>query len=170
MLLDAGYLPVPLYHPDDAPVRINLLTGWGAGDFEVVNYDGHGTKSSLGSENFLTTGDVAHLDNNYQVPIFAALTCAAGNSAYPGILSLADSLVLDPEGGSIAAFAPSGLSLDTFAHKMNVELIRVLLVEGESLGAAHVSSHKPTLEGVAIPDFMREIYLNLGDPAIHSPK
>jgi hypothetical protein len=174
MLLVAGYGPERLYHPVDeytdedgqtVTVGDQLVAGWAAGDYLYVNYDGHGSKTDLGQEEFLAVEDVETLNNGDYLPIFAALTCAAGNSAYPGILSLADTLVLHETGGAIAAFAPSGASLDEFAHAMNVELVQALLIEGRSLGSAAKAAQQADL-----PEFMRDIYLNLGDPAVRAAR
>ena len=172
----ADYFPEQLYHPDDeftdaegnlVTISDQLLLAWSAGDYRFVNYDGHGAKTSLGkTENFVTVEDVPGLNNGSALPIFAALTCAAGNSAYPGILSLADSLVLAAAGGSIAAFAPTGLSLDEFAHEMNVEFVDIMLGADGEIGAAHQQASQPVLRGVQIPDFMRDIYHVQGDPAV----
>ena len=164
-----GFVPEQLYHPLD-PVRNRLLEGWADGDFVFVNYDGHGISTGLGSESYLTRDDVPGLTNGSYAPFFAALTCAVGNSTFPGTLGLADALVLSGSVGAIAAFAPTGLSLDVYAHQMNRAFVEALMGVGEDLSGSAAAAHEPVLFGVTIPEFMRDIYLNLGDPAVALPE
>lgn len=155
-----------LYHPRDR-VGSTLRSNWAAGGYGYVNYDGHGSPISLGnwSENFLSIYDVPGLNNGSQLPVFAALTCSAGDSSYPGQLSLGDTLTLHPDGGSIAGFVPTGLSLDMPAHEMNQYYIDALLGAKRSVGeAAHSTLDQAGSNG--LDKFMLDIYTISGDPAV----
>jgi len=155
-----------LYHPD-GQVRNSLLANWAAGEYGFVNYDGHGGRTQLGksSENFLKAGDVAALRNGSHLPVFSALTCAAGDSSYPGMLSLGDTLSLQADGGAVAAFVPTGLSLDGPAHQLNIAFVNALVGEGKSVGmAARSALEEADISGM-VP-FMFDVYNVAGDPAV----
>jgi hypothetical protein len=155
-----------LYHADDT-VRDSLLSNWSAGNYGLVNYDGHGGRINLGSnsENFLNVADVAGLGNGTQLPVFAALSCAVGDSSYPGTLSLGDSLTLQADGGSIASYVPTGLSLDNSAHQLNIAFINALLGDGVTVGnAARNALIEVGSQGMET--FMFDTYTLSGDPAV----
>lgn len=155
-----------LYH-SNVDVRTQLLAGWNEG-LGYVNYIGHGGATQLASEGFMTTTDVnpATLYNGAKLPIFAALTCAAGDSAMPATLSLSDKLVLHPEGGAIAAFSPSGLSLDMQALSLNQYFAAALLGNREAIGAAAKGAHDAAAAQDAIDSFMHDVYQISGDPSV----
>ncbi|AQA16922.1 hypothetical protein BST95_00480 [Halioglobus japonicus] len=137
---------------------------WNSG---YVSYDGHGSTQQLGnySENFFNESAAASLTNTGR-PIFSALTCSAGNDWYPNYLSLASALVLNPDGGAIAALAPAGASLDADAHTLGMSLAEGLFETNESIGNAATAA-KAANVGV-IRDFMPLIYDVKGDPALNA--
>jgi hypothetical protein len=152
-----------LYHPID-PVRARLLSGWSGREFSAVVYDGHGSATQLAAENFLNVADAPALTNGEAAPVFAAWTCAAGDSTAPGVMGLADSLVLSPVGGAIASVAPAGLSLDQPAHRLSLAFLEALLGRSQSVGSAVQWAHeRGVAEGLA--PWMLDIYLVSGDPA-----
>ncbi len=154
-----------LYHPTDA-VRTDLLSGWAAGDWSLIVYDGHGASTQLGSEAYLKSSDVAGLTNGSALPVFSAWTCAAGDSTSPGIMGLADSLVLSSGGGAIAAVAPAGLSLDAPAQRLSQSFLNSLVGRGETVGQAFVRAHEQG-EAEGLSPWMLDIYLVSGDPAVN---
>jgi hypothetical protein len=166
-----GYRASKIYQtsPPSAPsVRDTLLGGWRAG-YGFVNYDGHGSYTQWGdsSENYLLASDVAGLGNGVRLPIVAAMTCASGDSSNPGVLSLADTLTLQPGGGAIAAFASGGLSIDAEANTLNRYFVGALLGRRSSIGAAAVQASRASALGpTPIEPFMHDIYLVSGDPAV----
>ncbi len=154
-----------LYHSLD-DVRTNLIESetWEAA---IVSYSGHGSQWRLGTigENFFYVDDAGLLQNS-SYPVFAALTCSAGLDAYPGTRSLAAALVLNPDGGAIAALAPTGLSLNTDAHILAQAFIDNLFGSYRTVGDALVeATHQTRGE---IQDFMAPMYLVIGDPAVYA--
>ena len=159
-----GYSTQRLYHPRDA-VRELLLLGLGTGSYGYFNYDGHGARTRLGAENYLHAADVAGLGNGARLPVFAAFTCVVGDSSQPGTLSLADTLVLQADGGAVAAFGPTALSLDVDAQKLNRHFIHALMGDGLGVGAAGRAALDAGRIDMVFP-FMLEIYQTAGDPAV----
>lgn len=161
-----GYTLTKLYHPQ-VDVRAKLFNGWNNG-YGYVNYIGHGASTQLAVEAFMKSTDVnaATLHNGTKLPIFAALTCAVGDSMRPGVLSLSDKLVLHAEGGAIAAFSPTGLSLDAQAVPLNKYFVGGLLGNHETIGTAALIAHERGASEDEIDVFMHDIYQISGDPAI----
>ena len=167
-LLDLDFTAVTtLYHPDD-PVSTSLAASstW---ETEYVSYDGHGSYTQVGNsrENFITVASATALSNEI-LPLFTALTCAAGNDAHPGVRSLASALVLNPSGGAVAAAAPSGLSLDADAQTLGNALVDRLFdpFEPNTFGGA-LGGAKADTAG-EIPGFMARIYSVVGEPAVRA--
>jgi hypothetical protein len=166
LLTGSGLTVEKIYHPDQQ-VRDTLLANWSAGTYGLVNYDGHGGRTQLGksSENFLNAADVEGLQNGIKLPVFAALTCAAGDSSYPGMLSLGDTLSLQADGGAIVSFVPKGLSLDSPAHQLNKAFVQALAGERLSVGRAARSALE-SLNTTGMVPFMFDMYGVAGDPAV----
>ena len=156
-----------LYHPNDS-VRTRLAESatW---ETAYLSYDGHGSYAQVGngSENFITAASAAALTNEV-LPLFTALTCAAGNDANPGVRSLAASLVLNPTGGAVAAVAPTGLSLDAEAQTLGNAFVDRLFdpAASETLGGALAGAKVDTAGDVSA--FMGRIYSVVGEPAVRA--
>jgi hypothetical protein len=94
------------------------------------------------------------------------MTCSNGYFLSPFNNSLAERLVLAPDKGAIAAFSPSGLSLDEPAHLYN----RAVVTELESghhtrLGDLLLAAQASYATTGALPELLH-IYNLLGDPAL----
>ncbi|MFB3904885.1 MAG: SdrD B-like domain-containing protein [Acidobacteriota bacterium] len=76
----------------------------------MLNWVGHGSYQSLSFWDLLTNGDVPGLTNGNKLPVLTAFTCLAGSFATTGWDSLAQTLVVSPGGGAIAAFTPTGMN------------------------------------------------------------
>lgn len=161
-------LVTSLYHPGapDTSVRDDLTktSTWENG---YVSYDGHGSTAQLGDyrEEFIMASDAENL-MNVAYPIFTALTCAAGDDTLPGVRSLASALVLNPVGGAIAAFAPTGLSLDAEAQLMGNAFVDSLFGKDETIGNAVHDAKSETID--TVPAFMRRMYSVVGEPSLYA--
>jgi hypothetical protein len=166
-LIPSGYGISRAYldQESQSDVRATLLDSLNQGAL-LVNYVGHGALDRLAEESLLKTQDVPSLANSSGQPVLAALTCAVGRFDVPGVTPLASALVLDPAGGAIAAWSPTGLSLSDEANKLNQGFAR-----GFFAGGDHVLGHvvHGALADYARPGsqrFMLDIYNLLGDPAL----
>jgi hypothetical protein len=167
-LADLAYTVNDYYAPPAADVRAGLTdpANWSSA---FVGYDGHGSIIQIGdwTENFLSTADVPSLVSGDGNPVFAAFTCSAGNDSYPGWMSLAGELALKPDGGAIAALAPTGFSIDSEAHELGKTFVDALLGDHQPIGDAWREAQR--FGQGAVSDFMLKMYQVTGDPAVMIP-
>ncbi|MCP4627730.1 MAG: hypothetical protein GY850_30060, partial [bacterium] len=103
-----------LYEHSLEDVRQLVLDGLNEGAL-LMNYIGHGAPDRFSQEGILLTNDVPLLVNDNRLPVVTAMTCVVGRFAIPGYDSLSETLLLHKEGGAIAVWAPTGLSLNAYA-------------------------------------------------------
>ncbi|MHB9116082.1 MAG: C25 family cysteine peptidase [Thermoleophilia bacterium] len=155
--------------PADAttPTTANrdLLREWnqGAG---FVTYLGHAGLTSLTGNDLFDAEDAARLANGERLPVVSLMTCVAGNFAAPGFDALGEVLVLNPGGGAVAVWAPSGSSRNAEGLVLDEGLVRAFFAEEDTvLGTAIIESMKAyAASGRA--RYMLDIYNLLGDPAL----
>jgi hypothetical protein len=132
----------------------------------LVNYVGHGGLDRITSEGLLTSADVPKLGNGSRLPVMTALTCLIGQFAYPSVSSLGEELVLQPDGGTIALFAPTWLSHDGVATQLGSYLLPELDAhDGRRLGDRIRSGLRAYAKAGGDESILR-VYTLLGDPAI----
>ena len=147
------------------PVRQAILSSFNAG-VDLVDYIGHGAIDRFGNYGYLTSADVAALQNGARLPVVVAVTCVAGQYSVPGSDCLAGYLSMQNAGGAIAVVAPTGLSVDQDASRLNLRLLNLLRANaGPGVGdmfrqalADHVALDNPTTQPA--------IYNLIGDPAL----
>ena len=136
----------------------------------LINYLGHGGLDRLAAEGILTKQDAMALQTSGRVPIVSALTCSAGRFEVPGIRSLAETLVLERDGGAVAMWAPSGLSFGQAGRELDEHFTDALFRGGfESLGEVILESQRRFASSGHFPHMMR-IYNLIGDPALRLPE
>ncbi len=149
---------------DTATARSQISTEWYVGA-SWVNFQGHGGIDRFASEGMVMSTDVPGFGNGDRLPIVASLTCVVGNFSWPSLTTLGEQLVMEPTGGAIGLWSPSGLSYSHPAHVMNQKLLNAAFGHGPvELGEAV----KTTLDqsNGEVFDFMLKIYNLLGDPAV----
>jgi len=149
-----------------AQVRTALQAAWNQG-VQLVNYVGHSGVTVVAHEQILTTTDMAFLINGEKLPIVSALTCILGRSDVPGVESVAEALVTDIDGGAIAVWAPSGLSLAGAAHELNLHYAAVLEAAGPSTSLGSILTQVMQQYAAAGgSQEMLDLYGVTGDPAV----
>lgn len=148
---------------------LNSTTGVG-----LFNYFGHGAYFELGhdpGDPLFSNDDVSLLDNGARLPIFTAFTCEVGDGSYPGTTSLVETLLWRKGGGAVAAFAPTGLSVDEQASTLSLSLVDALAGPNPraTLGEAAVSA-LADLARKGGQRYMMDIYQVIGDPALRIPR
>jgi hypothetical protein len=132
----------------------------------LVSYLGHGGIHLWASENVLDISSVSSLAPSARKPLVLTLNCLNGYFHFPYFDSLAEALVKADGRGAVAAFSPSGLSLNEPAHLFH----KALLAEIHSgrhrrLGDAVLAAQGVYADSGALPELLR-IYHLLGDPAL----
>ena len=131
-----------------------------------MSYVGHGATAVWASENVWNNTDVATLAAQEKQPLLLTLNCLNGFFHFPPLDSLAEAFVKAEGRGAIAAFSPSGLSVNDAAHVYH----KALLTEIESgrherLGDAVLAAQSIYADQGAFPELL-SIYHLFADPAL----
>jgi hypothetical protein len=94
------------------------------------------------------------------------MTCVAGDFAYPGLTSIGESVVREPNAGAVAVVAPTGLSQDDEATWINRRVME--LFEANSSGRiGDVFAQSASLYNTGVTRYTPVwIYGIIGDPAL----
>ncbi len=144
--------------------RPRILDALNSG-LSFLNYVGHGGAAVWASENVWNSWDAASLQAQSQQPLVVTMNCLNGYFVAPSFNSLSESLLKAEGRGAIAAFSPSGLSLDGPAHHYHRALMAELTGgRHERLGDAVLAAQKTYAQTGHMPELV-SIYHLLGDPA-----
>jgi hypothetical protein len=155
--LELGEVPL-------ATLRAELFAEAAAGT-GLVAYLGHGGPLGLADEGILTAADAAALAAADPPLVLAALTCSTNRFELPGFTAVSEALLIEPQGGAAAVWAPSGLAPHPEAEVLGRELLRAATAApGERLGDLVKGALASYLEVGGLPD-LAVIYNLLGDPA-----
>jgi hypothetical protein len=140
----------------DAQARQELISGINQGPL-LVNFIGHG---SIGIWNGVLTSEDAENLINSGLPFFVGMSCLNGHFQDVYMDSLSESLMKAPQGGAVAVWTSSGLTMPDKQAVMNKELIKLLfgkefLTLGEAAARAKAS--------VSDQD-IRRTWILFGDP------
>ena len=132
----------------------------------LVSYLGHGAIHLWAGENLFNSGNVSALSPQSRQPLVLTMNCLNGYFHFPYFDSLAEALVKAEGKGAIAAFSPSGLSVNAPAHRYHQAILRELLSgEHTRLGDAVLAAQKRYADTGAFPELL-SIYHLFGDPAL----
>jgi hypothetical protein len=150
---------------DRAAMRAAIVAELNRGS-SLMSYAGHGAIAIWASENVFNIMDVRNLAPQPEQPLVMTMNCLNGYFPLPGLNSLGEELVKAEGKGAIAAFAPSGLSLDAEAHLYQQALVTEL-TSGKHLrlGDAILAAQSAYADAGALPELLA-IYHLLGDPAL----
>jgi hypothetical protein len=130
----------------------------------LMSYVGHGSSGLWASEGILRSTDVASLAPQPAEPLVLTMTCSNGYFLSPFNNSLSERLVLADQKGAIAAFSPSGLSVDDAAHVYHLAVVAELETGNhERLGDLLLAAQASYATTGAFPELL-QIYNLLGDP------
>ncbi|MCZ7568529.1 MAG: C25 family cysteine peptidase [Ardenticatenaceae bacterium] len=132
----------------------------------LVNYVGHGSVEQLGKDKFLTTAMAGQLANGPRLPVVITMTCLTGLFSHPSQTSVAEALLWNPQGGAVAVFAPTSLTLPTSQNQLNQALVQALLDQHLSLGEAVLQAKRSLPLNTADSHDVVATFNLLGDPAL----
>jgi hypothetical protein len=148
-----------------AQTRNAIVQSFDAGA-SLVSYLGHGGIHLWADESFFNAGDVASLGLQSQQPILLTMNCLNGYFHFPYFNSLAEELLKAEGKGAVAAFSPSGLSLNGPAHRYHQALLQELFSGRHGrLGDAVLAAQQSYAETGAFSELLT-IYHLFGDPAL----
>ncbi len=132
----------------------------------LMSYVGHGGIHLWADENVLDTSDVPSLASQPQQPLLLTMNCLNGYFHFPYFDSLSEELLKADGRGAIAAFSPSGLSLNAPAHRFHQALLEAIFRPGpKRLGDAVLKAQEDYARIGAFPELL-SIYHLLGDPGL----
>jgi len=147
-----------------AGMRPSILDALNGG-LSFLSYVGHGGAAVWASENVWNSWDAASLQAQSQQPLLVTMNCLNGYFVAPTFDSLSESLLKTEGRGAIAAFSPSGLSLDGPAHQYQRALMAALTSgQHPRLGDAVLAAQQAYAETGLMPELLG-VYHLLGDPA-----
>jgi hypothetical protein len=136
------------------------------GGATLISYIGHGGIHMWADENVFNSSQVESLWPQTQQPLLLTLNCLNGYFHFPYFDSLSEALVKAEGKGAVAAFSPSGLSLNGPAHLFHKALLTEIFEGGhERLGDAVLAAQSAYADKGAFPELL-SIYHLLGDPAL----
>jgi len=148
-----------------AQARSQTLGAWSQG-VGLVHYTGHGGIDRFSASGLVTKGDAPGLNNGGRLPLVTAMTCTVNRYEVPGFRPLGTTLLVEPSGGAVAVWAPTGFSFNGAASQLAQHFYnRLLPGRAETLGDA-VRDALGRLQSLDEPRHMRLIYNLLGDPAL----
>ncbi len=150
-----------------ASTRPSILEALNSG-LSFLNYVGHGGAAVWASENVWNSWDASSLLAQSRQPLLVTMNCLNGYFVAPAFESLAESLVKAEGRGAIAAFSPSGLSLDGPAHQYHRALMAELVSGShERLGDAVLAAQGVYAQAGLMPELL-SVYHLFGDPAMRT--
>src|SRR5262249_19831397 len=122
---------------------------------------GHGNVNIWGGSIF-TANDATALTNGNRLSFIVGMDCLNGYFADPTLKSLAESFVGAPNGGAVASFASSGLTIPDGQHEMGSRMFQ-LLYGGASIPIGDASRQAKS----ATNDMdVRRTWILFGDPTL----
>jgi hypothetical protein len=132
----------------------------------LVSYVGHGGIHVWAEENLLDLEAVGRLSPQRENPLLLTMNCLNGYFHFPYFNSLAEELLKRSDRGIVAAFSPTGMSLDAHAHVLQELLLDAVLHGGhERLGDAVLAAQRDFAAAGGSTELLA-IYHLLGDPAL----
>ena len=146
---------------DPATARAQILAALNKGAL-LVNYNGHGAEQQWSFAELFNTDDATALTNGSRLPVYVIIDCLNGLFQDVYAESLAESLILAPNGGAVAVWASSGFTEQPPQVSMNLSLLHQLAASpNDPLGALILRAKNGTTD-----NDVRRTWILFGDPAM----
>jgi len=122
---------------DPAAARSQLLAAINDGK-KIVNYSGHGSVD-LWRGNLLTASDAGSMSNGTNTTLFVMMTCLNGYFIDPQLDSLGEALMKGNNGGAVAVWASSGMTMPADQSVMDTEAFARLFDPKRSLTLGEIT-------------------------------
>jgi len=146
---------------DYATARSQILAALNNGAL-LVDYNGHGAEQQWSFSDLFDTTDAAALSNGGRLPVYLLMDCLNGLFQDVYAESLAESLLLAPNGGAIAVWASSGFTQQPPQSTMNQAFLHFFAGNpNQSLGRLVLETKAGTTD-----NDVRRTWILFGDPAM----
>ncbi|HWN10687.1 MAG TPA: C25 family cysteine peptidase [Pyrinomonadaceae bacterium] len=147
---------------DNATATARIVAGFNEGR-AIVNYSGHGNVDVwTGASIFRSTHALALTNGFQKLPLVVVMDCLNGYFHDPNLLSLSEAFMKAPQGGAVAAFASSGLTLPDGQHHMSHQFYTLLYgAQPIALGDAIKIA-----KGATVDIDVRRTWIFFGDPSM----
>jgi hypothetical protein len=153
--------PIGQFSPD-ATKAVDLAIRQGK---SIVNYTGHGSEKVWAQELMLTDDLIKSLTNAPKYPLFVTATCEFGRNDDPFIISSAELLVLQKEGGAIGIITTARPVYSNTNFQLNQAFYQALFTKNNNqfrrLGSIIHDTKNNSLNGTSNRNFSL-----LGDPSM----
>jgi hypothetical protein len=147
--------------PSDPAARANIISKINSGA-ALVNYSGHGNVDVWTGAPIFSGSDAMNLTNGNKLPLVIVMDCLNGYFVAPAIDCIGESLMKAPNGGAVASFASSGLTIPDGQHEMGQRLFQALY-GGQSMALGDATR----LAKAATADIdVRRSWILFGDPTM----
>ena len=144
---------------DAAEVKSRLIAAINRGP-QVVNYIGHANVTNWRG-GLLNSDDVGSLSNRNGLSLFVMMTCLNGYFHDAQLDSLAESLLKTENGGAVAVWASSGMTVSSDQALMDLEMFKRLFDQNNSLTLGEAVSRA---KAATLNSDVRRTWVLLGDP------
>lgn len=127
----------------------------------LVNYNGHGSVEVWSSGAIFDSTQAASLTNANKLPLFVIMNCLNGFFHDVYTRSMAEALMLSPNGGAVAVWASSGLTAPDPQFAMDRTLARTLFAGSVALGDAVLGAKSSITD-----QDVKKTFILFGDPAM----
>jgi uncharacterized repeat protein (TIGR01451 family) len=146
---------------DPTAVRTQLLSSLNSGAL-LVDYQGHGAEQQWSFSDFFDNDAATALTNGGHLPVYILMDCLNGFFQDVYGQSLAEAVLLAPNGGGVAVWASSGFTEQPPQASMNQAfLVQLAAHPNESLGLMILKAKSGTTD-----NDVRRTWILFGDPAM----
>ena len=146
-----------------ALAKTNIIAGFNEGR-ALANYSGHGNVDVWTQASVFTSNDALALTNGNKLSFVVVMDCLNGYFQDPTLLSLSEALVKAPQGGAVAAFASSGLTLPDGQHEMSEQLYT--LIYGAGAQPIALGDAIKIAKGSTFDVDVKKTWVYFGDPSL----
>jgi peptidase C25-like protein len=151
----------PINGPPDSQIRADIIAGFNQGR-ALVSYSGHGNVDVWTGVPIFDTSDALALTNGNKLSFVVVMNCLNGYFHAPVLEGIAEALMRAPNGGAVAAFASSGLTVTQGQHELGRELYTQVyggqpIALGDAIKAA---------KGATTDIDVRRTWIFFGDPSM----
>ena len=133
----------------------------------IVNYVGHGSIDLWSEDRLFSSEQISSLGNDGRQPMMILMSCLLGFFGHPERDAMAEDLLLAEDGGAVAVFAPSSLTLSSDQGPLNRALLSALLKgETPTVGQAILEAKRSAAAETQGQRDVIETFTLLGDPAL----